>query len=67
MLNREQFSSLILRLRREKGWSQEELARRIGAKQESISHYECGRCFPGLRTSLKLAEVLGCKLEELCQ
>jgi len=38
--------------------TQTELARRIGAKQKSISRYEAGKSVPKVETLIKLARVL---------
>lgn len=38
--------------------TQTELARKIGAKQKSISRYEAGKSVPKVETLVKLAKVL---------
>ena len=48
----------IRRLRSEKGWSQRELARRIGLASKSvISYYELGDRFPSYENLIRLADV----------
>ena len=50
---------LKIRLARtERNLSQTELAKRIGATQKRISHYETGESIPSLETLLKMAETL---------
>lgn len=55
----ETFESRIARLRRAKGWSQRELAARIGTRSNQISKFETGAYQPRLETISKLAEALG--------
>jgi Zn-dependent peptidase ImmA (M78 family)/transcriptional regulator with XRE-family HTH domain len=44
--------------RRQRGWSQAELAERLGLTQTAISYWEAGKRAPGLDELLHLAEVL---------
>ena len=48
----------VLRLRRFRGWSQEELADRMGTTQSSVARIERGRANVRLSTLVKLAEAL---------
>ena len=48
----------ILKLRIDKGLSQEELAKRAGTKQSVISRIENGESEPGIETVKKIARVL---------
>lgn len=45
--------------------SQEELARKVGASRQTINAIKGGRQIPSLFLALKLAEVLGVKLDDL--
>jgi transcriptional regulator with XRE-family HTH domain len=54
----ETFGKRLAHLRRAKGWSQSELAARIGTKSNQISKFETGAYQPGLETLSKLAEAL---------
>ncbi len=47
------------------GLSQAELARRVDCHELSISRFERGLFFPGLGLVLKIASVLGVKIESL--
>jgi len=47
----------IIRLRVERGWSQKELAKRLGTRQANISRLEHGQANPTLKTLRKLSEV----------
>lgn len=49
----------IALLRAEKGWSQAELARRIGVSTSAVGMYEQGRREPSLDLLVRLAQVLG--------
>jgi len=44
---------------------QHELARMAGLTQAQISAYEVGRAFPGLESTIKLAQVLGVSVSDL--
>lgn len=57
--------SPIARLRIERGITQAQLAERIGCPQSSVSRWEQTGKAPGTRYLLKIAEVLGCALEDL--
>jgi Zn-dependent peptidase ImmA (M78 family)/DNA-binding XRE family transcriptional regulator len=45
--------------REQHGWSQGELARRLGRTQTSVSYWEAGKRMPGLDDVVELAAVLG--------
>ena len=47
----------IIRLRVERGWSQKELAKKLGTWQANISRLEHGQANPTLETLRKLSEV----------
>ncbi|MGH9391360.1 MAG: substrate-binding domain-containing protein, partial [Vicinamibacteria bacterium] len=53
------------RLRRERGWSQQELASRSGVSRAEVSAVENARLSPSIATALALARVLGRTVEEL--
>ena len=52
----------VLRYRVERGWSQRELARRVGVKQPVIARLEAGETEPKVSTLARLAEALGADL-----
>jgi len=55
-----------LRIFREKmGWTQEELARKVGVSRQTINYIEKGRYQPSVRLALKLSTVLKCKVEDI--
>lgn len=47
------------------GWSQEELASRVGVSRAGISAIETGRFVPSATTALTLAVVFGCRVEDV--
>jgi molybdate-binding protein/transcriptional regulator with XRE-family HTH domain len=53
------------RLRRERGWSQQELASRSGVSRAEVSAIETARLSPSIATALSLARALGRTVEEL--
>lgn len=53
----------IISSRLEQGWSQEELAKRVGTKQPVISRLESGASNPTLELLQRVASALELKLE----
>ncbi len=49
----------IINLRKKNGWSQEELAERLGVSRQSVSKYEGAQSVPDLDKILKLSEIFG--------
>ena len=54
---------MIIRKRIEKGFTQAQLARKIGTKQSAISRLESGNYNPTLEVLKKVADALGSKIE----
>ncbi|MFC5911799.1 helix-turn-helix domain-containing protein [Streptacidiphilus monticola] len=52
----------VARLRRERGWSQRQLALEAGTTQTVVSRTETGRTVPELGTLERIARALGCRL-----
>ncbi len=50
----------IARLRRAKGWTQDDLAQRLFITRQTVSGWEIGRTQPGLDVLGELADVLDC-------
>ena len=55
----------IRQLRKEAGWSQAELAEKIGADAGRVNKYEAGRMAPAAETLVRLAEVLNVSIDYL--
>ncbi len=52
-------------MRQQKGWTQSELGKRVGLKRQAIYDLESGRYLPNTAVALRLARVLGCRVEDL--
>ena len=58
----------LKKLRKQKGWSQEKLAREAGISYQTLIKIEQGRIKnPKLETLIKLAKALNVSLDELIQ
>ena len=57
----------IKRLRTENGWSQEELAQKIGKTRAAISQYESNKTVPRMGSIEKMCEVFGVKKREIVE
>ena len=55
----------IRQLRKEAGWSQAELAEKIGADAGRVNKYEAGRMAPAAESLVRLAEVLNVSIDYL--
>ena len=56
-------ASALIKLRLAKGLTQEQLAKLLNTKQESIARLESGSSLPSLSTVKKVADALGAELE----
>jgi putative transcriptional regulator len=52
-------------LRAENGWSQAELAQRIGVSRQAVNAIETGKHDPSLSLAFTLANTFGQRIEEL--
>jgi len=52
-------------LRAERGWSQQQLAERVGVSRQTINAIETQRYDPSLPLAFKLAETFGCRIEKI--
>lgn len=55
----------IAELRKQRGVTQPELANRVFITQGSVSAFEANAKLPGLETAYRIANVLGCKIDDL--
>lgn len=55
----------IMTLRKQRGWSQEELAVRLNVSRQSVSKWESGASMPDLDKILKLSEIFGVSTDYL--
>lgn len=52
-------------LRAERGWTQEELAKRLGVSRQTINAIEKGRYDPSLPLAFKMGALFGVTIEEI--
>ena len=57
--------NIIITLRKEKGWSQGDLAKQSGVSREMIGKYERGEAVPSIEAAKKIASALGVTLDYL--
>ena len=55
----------ILSLRKERGWSQQQLAKKIGTSGPIVGRYERGEMTPSVEVAKKLADTFGITLDYL--
>lgn len=55
--NLKKFCNVIMKLRKEKGWTQSILAEKIGVSPQSISKWECGIGYPDVTLFPIIAEI----------
>jgi transcriptional regulator with XRE-family HTH domain len=60
-----QLGEAIEAARRQKGWSQQQLAKKVGVGQTAVSRWETGTKFPSRKAFPLLAAVLELDLNEL--
>jgi len=59
--------TLIAALRKEKGWSQKELAERLGVTNKAVSRWETGRGYPDVELLPLIAKELDITISELLE
>ena len=52
--------------RLKRGWSQAQLAKRLGASSQAISKWERDTSSPSIYNVWDMADVFGCTIDELC-
>lgn len=55
----------LARIRRDRGFSQADLAEKLGVTQANVSDYERGRYVPNADTIVQLAQILGVSADQL--
>lgn len=61
----ENFAQRLMKLRKEKGYTQNQLAEKIGVSNKSISRWETGEGFPDITILVPLADALGVSVDHL--
>ena len=52
-------------LRKQRGYSQEEVAEKIGVSRQAVAKWESGETMPDLDNTMALAELYGVSLDNL--
>ena len=52
-------------LRAERGWSQQDLAERLGVSRQSVNAVETGKYDPSLPLAFKIARLFGAAIEDI--
>jgi DNA-binding Xre family transcriptional regulator len=63
--HRKQFPDLLRKWMRRKFMNQSDLSKKIGTSQQMVSKYLTGTAIPGFGRLKKIADVLGCSVEDL--
>lgn len=61
-----EFREELPRARKARGWSQEDLAARVGVSRQAVSKWETGDAAPDLQKLVALADALDMSLDTLC-
>ena len=59
------FSEKLTQLRRQKGWSQEELGEKLDVTRQTVSKWELGSTTPEMEKLIAMSELLGISIDEL--
>ncbi len=60
-----EFHNKLYELRRQKGFSQEELANRLNVSRQTVSKWEVGESSPDMENLVAIGELFGVSLDEL--
>lgn len=60
-----EISSKVRAARAAKGLSQQQLAERVGLSRQAINAIEAGRYMPNTAVAMRLAQALGCRVEDI--
>ena len=55
----------LRKIRVQKGMTQAEMAQSLGIARNTFSQYECGKREPKIAVMKKMAELLGCTVDEI--
>lgn len=59
------FADKLIRLRKQKGWSQEELADKLDVTRQAVSRWEGAQTYPDLPKIIQIGDVFGVSLDYL--
>ena len=60
-----EFKEKLMQLRKERGWSQEELGERLSVTRQTVSKWELGQTTPELAKLIEMSELFGMSIDEL--
>ena len=60
-----EFSEKLMELRKQKGWSQEELGNRLNVTRQTVSKWELGQTTPEMEKLVELSQLFDISLDEL--
>ena len=66
-IDKEQFGTFLSQLRRERGWTQEELGERRGVTNKTVSRWENGNYMPGIEMLALMGREFDVSLNELLE
>lgn len=61
------FSEKLMQLRRQKGWSQEELGEKLDVTRQTVSKWELGSTTPEMEKLIAMSELFGISIDELAK
>lgn len=64
-MKQEDIGIFITNLRKEKGWTQKEMASYLGVSDKAVSKWETGKSLPDMGTLIPVSELLGITVDEL--
>lgn len=59
------FHERLMQLRRERGWSQEQLAEQLGVTRQTVSKWELGSTTPEMQKLMDMSELFGISIDAL--
>ena len=59
------FNENLVQLRKLQGFTQEDIAEKVGVSRQAVAKWEAGETFPDIEKSRLLAKVLGVSLDDL--
>ena len=59
------FAEHLMALRKQRGWSQEELGSQIGVTRQTVSKWEMGQSTPELEKLVELSRLFGMSIDQL--
>lgn len=58
-------NNLLAKMRKEHGWSQEQLSKKLGVSRQTVISIEKGHFDPSLPLAFRLADVFGSTIEDI--